>query len=313
MMKLSDIKKIDLVEFLTTNYGLQFEERGLKRFCSSPFNRHDKTPSFCVFTNTNSFYDFSVGFGGTIIDFVKNKEGVGLLETINLIKNNNPDNYSKVDLEIQSAPKPPIPFRITDHLTASLSEKAQIRRYALSRKIKHHFVCGFFYERIDSDFIRRLAMGFVLYDDLNNITGIKLRNISNSGDRFRLRGNLGVYRLDYILEDSFQEPAIYVIEGESNANSLWEFLKLSNRSSVVLCYGASTTPPKNLPIDLQHIEKRNLIIDRDENKLSKEQYEEKLEHYKHLNCEIVTLHLNRGEDINQLFILNKFNILNTLL
>ena len=312
-MTLDDIKNINLVEFLSRNYGLQFESRGGKQFCSSPFSPNDKTPSLCVYTDTNSFYDFSSAFGGSILDFVKRKEGVTLIKAISLIKQNDIESFSKVEQTAETTEKPKIVFKLRDHLTHDRSEKAQIRRYALSRKIKYHYVCAFFYERLGVEFKRRLAMGFVLYDDLGNPVGIKLRNIDSTGDRFRVKGSLGVYRLDYILEDSFEDPTLYIIEGESNANSLWEFLKLSNKNSVVLCYGAVSTPPKQLPLDLQHIKNKKLILDRDHDKITKEKYEERLEFYKHLKCQPVTLNLDKGEDINQLFIFNKFNILNTLL
>jgi len=72
------LKRINLVEFLSQHYGLQFERRGAGFACRSPFTQ-ESTPSFFVRLVDGHwlFKDFSGGAGGTIFDFVRMKEKLG--------------------------------------------------------------------------------------------------------------------------------------------------------------------------------------------------------------------------------------------
>jgi DNA primase len=72
------LKQVNLVEFLTEHYGLQFRRRGAAFACRSPFTEESK-PSFFVRLVGGHwvFKDFSSGAGGTIFDFVRMKEKLG--------------------------------------------------------------------------------------------------------------------------------------------------------------------------------------------------------------------------------------------
>jgi DNA primase len=72
------LKQVNLVEFLTEHYGLQFRRRGAAFACRSPFTEESK-PSFFVRLVGGHwvFKDFSSGAGGTIFDFVRMKENLG--------------------------------------------------------------------------------------------------------------------------------------------------------------------------------------------------------------------------------------------
>jgi DNA primase len=72
------LKQVNLVEFLTEHYGLQFRRRGAAFACRSPFSE-DSNPSFLVRLVKGHwlFKDFSSGAAGTIFDFVRMKEGLG--------------------------------------------------------------------------------------------------------------------------------------------------------------------------------------------------------------------------------------------
>lgn len=69
------LKQIDLVQFLSQHYGLQFRRRGAAFACCSPFTE-ESSPSFFVRLVGGHwlFKDFSSGTGGTIFDFVRMKE-----------------------------------------------------------------------------------------------------------------------------------------------------------------------------------------------------------------------------------------------
>jgi len=72
------LKQIDLVQFLSQYYSLQFRRRGAAFACRSPFTE-ESSPSFFVRLVNGHwlFKDFSSGTGGTIFDFVQMKEKLG--------------------------------------------------------------------------------------------------------------------------------------------------------------------------------------------------------------------------------------------
>ncbi|MCP4153497.1 MAG: hypothetical protein GY757_37565 [bacterium] len=73
---IDELKRIDLVDFLSRNYGLEFRFTNNEYVGHSPFSE-DKTPSFFVRRADDGhwiFKCFSSGHGGTIIDFILIKE-----------------------------------------------------------------------------------------------------------------------------------------------------------------------------------------------------------------------------------------------
>ena len=68
-MELSElIESVDLLEYVS-QYA-EFEEKGGEFWCLSPL-QEENTPSFSIRRETNSFYDFSSGKGGNIINFIR--------------------------------------------------------------------------------------------------------------------------------------------------------------------------------------------------------------------------------------------------
>jgi DNA primase len=77
MLKIEEIKGLHMVEFLERHYGLDFSREGEGYVCFSPFNE-EKYPSFKVRCGEDGhwlFNDFSSNRGGSLIDFVLEKEG----------------------------------------------------------------------------------------------------------------------------------------------------------------------------------------------------------------------------------------------
>jgi len=72
------LKQVNLVDFLSRQYGLEFKRRGAAFACRSPFSE-DSKPSFFVRLVKGHwlFKDFSSGAAGTIFDFVRMKEKLG--------------------------------------------------------------------------------------------------------------------------------------------------------------------------------------------------------------------------------------------
>ena len=71
------LKRVNLVDFLSGQYGLEFQPKGAAFACRSPFSE-DSNPSFFVRLVKGHwlFKDFSSGAAGTIFDFVRMKEGL---------------------------------------------------------------------------------------------------------------------------------------------------------------------------------------------------------------------------------------------
>jgi DNA primase len=77
MLSIEEIKSLNMVEFLSSQYGLDFRRQGDSYVCLSPFNE-EKEPSFKVRQLGDGhwlFKDFSSNRGGSLIDFVIEKEG----------------------------------------------------------------------------------------------------------------------------------------------------------------------------------------------------------------------------------------------
>ena len=74
---IEDLKSMNLVEFLTHHYGLNFHRSGEAYVCSSPFTE-DRNPSFFVRLVRGHwlFKDFSSGHFGSIFDFVRIMENL---------------------------------------------------------------------------------------------------------------------------------------------------------------------------------------------------------------------------------------------
>jgi DNA primase len=72
------LKQVNLVEFLSRHYGLEFRPAGGTFACLSPFTE-ESTASFFVRPLGEHwlFKDFSAGAGGSIFDFVRMKENLG--------------------------------------------------------------------------------------------------------------------------------------------------------------------------------------------------------------------------------------------
>ena len=89
-MELSElIESVDILEYISQY--TEFTEKNGEYWALSPFT-DEKTPSFSVRKETNSFYDFSSGIGGNVLTFIRYYDKCGYAEAIEKLKN-----YSGVD------------------------------------------------------------------------------------------------------------------------------------------------------------------------------------------------------------------------
>lgn len=302
-------KEISIRDYLEKR-GFVTKKIGTRFLTKSPFNR-DTNPSFVIYPS-NTYFDWSSGKHGDIIDLVKELEHYTFKEALEHLQSNEYEKFVKFDTQETTKE----PFDLRRYITYKHSEVKRIREYARERGITEGYENGIFFTREVGEsgketWKRHPSIGFVHRDKDLQTCGIKLREIDPKADpRFNARGKLGLYILTSLENLSgHQSPVLYVVEGEANANSLAMLLKISNRAGVVLSGGAVSCCLKNIPEAYQHYQ-RKLIIDYDGNE---ELYKERLKLYEDLNAEPIRLILPKGEDINSLYMAGKMYLIEHLL
>lgn len=77
------LERVDIVEYISQYCDL--EEKNGEYWALSPF-KEENTPSFSVRQETQRFYDFSSGFGGNLIHFIRKYHNCGFEKSIQIIK-----------------------------------------------------------------------------------------------------------------------------------------------------------------------------------------------------------------------------------
>lgn len=83
-MELSElIDSVDILEYIS-QYA-DFEEKGGEYWCLSPL-KSENTPSFSIRKETNTFYDFSSGKGGNVLNFIRFYNRCSFDEAVEILK-----------------------------------------------------------------------------------------------------------------------------------------------------------------------------------------------------------------------------------
>lgn len=83
-MELSElIDSVDILEYISQY--TEFEEKGGEYWCLSLL-QNENTPSFSVRRETNTFYDFSSGKGGNVLNFIKYYNRCSFGEAVEILK-----------------------------------------------------------------------------------------------------------------------------------------------------------------------------------------------------------------------------------
>ncbi len=86
-LELEIIKKdIDIIQFLSELGHKPAKWNYNRVWYISPIRKPENTPSFCVYTDQNTWYDFGSKLGGSIIDFVMNYFSMSYVETIRMLR-----------------------------------------------------------------------------------------------------------------------------------------------------------------------------------------------------------------------------------
>ncbi len=78
-----NIRNANPIETLIGSY-ISLKRRGRNYVCNCPFHS-ERTPSFTVFTDTQSFYCFGCGAGGDVITFVMKAENLDFVEALKFL------------------------------------------------------------------------------------------------------------------------------------------------------------------------------------------------------------------------------------
>jgi len=291
----------DIIEFLSI-HGINIVQKGRTSVCSSPFSS-DSTPSFVVYTDQNRFHDFSTGAYGDTIELASRLLSIPFQESVRVLNGEEMPVWEETEYE--EKPKGKKPFNIDNYTTLASSEVELITAYAKSRGLIDNYRCGFFYQEVKQEWVKRLAVVFPHEDENRNITGAKFRNIGD-GDRFTARGKLGAYECSNILHEGYN---VYIVEGEGNANSLCEYFKKENINGVAVSYGGVGSVPKELKYPDGNLFPY-VIIDYDGNE---QLYQERLKPYEHLDGINIKLTLPKGDDINSLWVKGQSHLFSELL
>ncbi len=321
---MDEVINISIIDYLN-EIGIPTRREGNRAFCSSPFSR-DTNWSFCIYPS-NTYFDFANGHGGNIVNLYSRINGVTTAEAFKALKESikyekykpNYKETKRAQAEIQQ------PFNYQKYVNTDPEECKQIKAYAASRGISEGFFCGVFFERdteserLPSSELRRVqwvrvpALGFLHVDKDNKPCGAKFRRIDKKEPRFAARGHLAFYILmgNHTELSGLKESVTYVVESESSANSLYEFLKSTGTCHTIISFGgvSNVKTLEQLPntIPLKNIK---LIIDYDGNE---ELYQERLKLYEGLGAEPIKLILPKGEDINSLYCKNQMWLIEHML
>ena len=302
---LKNAKDKDIIEFLEMR-GSTFKRQGGAMVCSSPFSS-DSTPSFYVYPE-NRFKCYSTGRHGDVVNLVQELIGVGFQEAM---KHLNANDVPKFEAQKYAKYiKKRKPFVLDNFIVNNIKESLQVDKYANSRRITNNYERCFYYvfNEVTNEFDRKLAMGFVHTSPDGEIIGCKMRNIDKVDPaRYTMRGRVSLYIIDVSTLDM---PKLFVVEGEANANSLAEFFKEKNYSAIVVSLGGVGTVFALHDIPQFNSMDKLIVIDWDGDE---ELYNERLEMYKDIKGEEINLMLDKGVDINSLYIDKDYVTLENLL
>jgi hypothetical protein len=279
---------MESVKDLLERRGYRWKRVGDKWVTNSPFKPGgDSTPSFYLYPS-GWYKCYSTGKSGTAATLARylGESLVGLPQWVSL--------PSKPKLALNGY----IPQQFTN---LTIEELGRVHKYAESRRIFRAYIPGVWllYGQ------RRPALIFPHVDTAMTIIGAKFRIIDGTkNDRMRTLGRIGFYFLDARLPNI--PTVMYLIESETSANSLWEYLLQQKRSAIVISCGGVGMVPRKLPFNYP----LRKIIDYDGDP---ELYHSRIARYDHLGGENVKLELKKNEDINELWKKNQMYKIDFLL
>lgn len=168
-MNCEQASRVDLVSYLATQGMKPAKENGNNYWYHSPLHE-DNTPSFKVDRNKNTWYDFGLGKGGKLVDFVCTLHRCDIATALRKLESNQSANLFSFDQQKQTAVTEENAIKILavqDHISDMV-----LRRYLNQRNIPKEIAEKFCKEILYKTGEKRfLAIGFK-----NNAGGYEIRS-----------------------------------------------------------------------------------------------------------------------------------------
>ena len=213
-MNAKQAKQIDLFNFLSRIGFNPVKVKNNNAWYLSPLRREEKQPSFKIDTDRNYWYDFGLGKGGTIIDFVSElRQTSNISDILKYIEQNT--NWSERNIEsriksIFSFQKQKDCNTKTDIYISELKDRV-LFNYLTQRGISESFS-----EYLGQATIFKSDKHYVALSFKNDLNGYELRNIHFKGCTSKA--------LTTIKSDDLLKPT-FVFEGFFDYLSFWEIAK----------------------------------------------------------------------------------------
>ena len=78
---IEQLKRSHPIAEVVRRHGVELRGQGKRLTARCPFHE-DRTPSFCVYPETESFHCFGCGAAGDVIDFIRRTEGLSFREAV---------------------------------------------------------------------------------------------------------------------------------------------------------------------------------------------------------------------------------------
>lgn len=173
-MNCKKAKLIDLISYLKKQ-GFKVGKTTTKDvWFYSPFRNNERTPSFKVDVTKNTWYDFSEGGGGTIIDFIMNYNNCSIKEALAILSEGTFSIHQQTK-QIKSETNPTYSIKKVTELT-----NQKLLDYLSNRKINLKFAKQFCFQVHYS-----FSNGKELYGIgfMNDVGGLEIVNIFNKNFR----------------------------------------------------------------------------------------------------------------------------------
>ncbi len=214
-LTVESLKQVNLVDFLSWRYGLEFRRSGAEYSCSSPFTQERK-PSFFVRLVGGHwlFKDFSSGTGGTIFDFVQMKEKLGsFAEALKAVREVlSGGRVWQTASSNHDAAKPDRPYDVEDLYRRFRAEDPEVcRAYLLGRGIATEIIDEMIGEGtvVHNRYQGRSYCCFAVRDDAGQLRCLDNHAIEGTG-KFVL-GQKSVFTREW--EELKRSKAVFLCEG----------------------------------------------------------------------------------------------------
>ena len=144
-------RRLDIVDFIGESVQLKRAGKSFKGLC--PFHA-EKTPSFHVSPERQSWYCFGESEGGDVFSFVQKREGVGFAEALRMLAER-----AGIELEERQRPDPTVRER-TDRLTEILESTALFYRGLLQSEAGAHARAYLAERGVTRESIERFGLGY---------------------------------------------------------------------------------------------------------------------------------------------------------